>query len=108
MCVLLAPSQNIQDVYVDILPSGSGVVVSTQFIWPLDQSQADFSCPSSHNIKLRCLHDKNYVHLEGDIVFEAEHLSHQSELWDGSTQRPLLAVGNVYWRETETERVSKA
>lgn len=29
-------------------------------------------------------------------------VSHQFELWDGSTQGPLLAVGQVYWRETET------
>lgn len=29
-------------------------------------------------------------------------MSHQFELWDGSAQAPLLAVGKMYWRETET------
>lgn len=33
-------------------------------------------------------------------------LSHQSELWDGSAQRPLLAVGDIHWRETDRDKPS--
>lgn len=29
---------------------------------------------------------------------------HQSELWDGFAQGPLLAVGNIYWGERGRER----
>lgn len=31
---------------------------------------------------------------------------HQSQLWDGSAQGPLLAVGNIYWRETDRDKQS--
>lgn len=32
---------------------------------------------------------------------------HQSQLWDGSTQAPLLAVGNIYWRDGQRQTVSE-
>lgn len=37
---------------------------------------------------------------------EIQFLSHQSELRDGSAQGPLLAVGDIYWRERERDNQS--
>lgn len=31
---------------------------------------------------------------------------YQSELWGGSAQGPLLAVGNIYWRDTDRDKHS--